>query len=81
MISNENYILKEIPNYHPELEYYERITFWQTQKRRCIEGYWVGGKWMPGPLYYYVNFHKILFEDDSSDAQALGLPWLSDIYW
>ena len=81
MISNENYILKEIPNYHPELEYYERITFWQTQKRRCIEGYWVGGKWMPGPLYYYVNFHKILFEDDSSVAQALGLPWLRDIDW
>ena len=81
MISNENYILKEIPNYHPELEYYERITFWQIQKRRCIEGYWVGGKWMPGPLYYYVNFHKILFEDDSSVAQALGLPWLRDIDW
>jgi hypothetical protein len=81
MISNENYILKEVPNYHPELEYYERITFWQIQKRRCIEGYWVGGKWMPGPLYYYVNFHKILFEDDSSVAQALGLPWLRDIDW
>mgnify|MGYP003145359689 FL=1 len=81
MINNENYILEEIPNYHPELEYYERITFWQKEKRKCIEGYWVGGKWMPGPLYYYVNFHKILFEDESSVAQALGLPWLRDIDW
>jgi len=81
MINNANFILPEVPNYHPELEYYERITFWQQQKRRCIEGYWQQGKWMPGPLYYYVNFHKILFEDDSSVAQALGLPWLRDIDW
>lgn len=81
MIENSNYILKEIPNYHPDLQYYERLTFWQTQKRRCIEGYWVGGKWMPGPLYYYINFHNILFEDESSVAQALGLPWLRDIDW
>lgn len=36
---------------------------------------------MPGPLYYYVNFHNILFEDDSSVAQASGLPWLRDLDW
>jgi len=81
MINNTNFILDEIPNFHPELQYYERITFWGVQKRRCIEGYWAGGKWMPGPLYYYVNFHNILFEDESSVAQALGLPWLRDIDW
>ena len=81
MINNQNFILEEIPNFHPELEYYDRIQFWSKQKRRCIEGYWQTGKWMPGPLYYYVNFHHILFEDDSSVAQALGLPWLRDIDW
>ncbi len=81
MINNANYILEEIPNYHPELQYYERITFWGDQKRKCIEGHWIGGQWMPGPLYYYVNFHNILFEDDSSVSQALGLPWLRDIDW
>jgi hypothetical protein len=36
---------------------------------------------MPGPLYYYINFHNILFEDDSSVAQAIGLPFLRDIDW
>ena len=81
MINNTNFILDEIPNFHPELQYYERITFWGEQKRRCIEGYWIGGQWMPGPLYYYVNFHNILFEDESSVSQALGLPWLRDIDW
>lgn len=81
IINNSNFLVGEIPNYHPELEYYERLTFWGEQKRKCIEGFWSSGKWMPGPLYYYVNFHNILFEDDSSVAQASGLPWLRDIDW
>jgi len=81
IINNNNFLIGEIPNYHPELEYYERLSFWGGEKRKCIEGFWHSGKWMPGPLYYYVNFHNILFEDDSSVAQASGLPWLRDIDW
>lgn len=81
IVNNSNFLVGTIPNLHPELEYYERISYWQTQKRRCIEGYWQQGKWMPGPLYYYVNFHNILFEDDSSVSQASGLPWLRDLDW
>jgi hypothetical protein len=81
LIHNSNFRLKEVPNFHPELEYYDRVTFWKEEKRKCIEGYWVGGKWMPGPLYYYINFHNIQFEDDSSVAQAFGLPFLRDIDW
>lgn len=81
IVNNSNFKLEEIPNFHPELEYYERITFWGQQKRHCIEGMWQSGKWMPGPLYYYTNFHHILFEDDSSVSQAVGLPWLRDIDW
>jgi hypothetical protein len=81
LIENSNFRLKEIPTYHPELEYYERTSFWKDEKRKCIEGYWVSGKWMPGPLYYYINFHNIQFEDDSSVAQSFGLPFLRDIDW
>lgn len=81
IIENSNFRLKDIPNFHPELEYYERVGFWKEEKRRCIEGYWVSGKWMPGPLYYYINFHNIQFEDDTSVAQAFGLPFLRDIDW
>jgi len=81
IIENSNFRLKDIPNFHPELEYYERVGFWKSEKRKCIEGYWVSGKWMPGPLYYYINFHNIQFEDDTSVAQAFGLPFLRDIDW
>lgn len=81
IINNNVFKVKEIPNLHPELEYYERIAFWGEQKRYCIEGKWSSGKWMPGPLYYYINFHNILFEDETSVAQAVGLPWLRDIDW
>jgi hypothetical protein len=81
IIENSNFRLKEIPNFHPELEYYERVGFWKEEKRKCIEGYWVSGKWMSGPLYYYINFHNIQFEDDTSVAQAFGLPFLRDIDW
>ena len=81
LIENSNFKLREIPNYHPELEYYDRLTFWKGEKRKCIEGYWVSGKWMPGPLYYYINFHYIQFEDESSVSQAYGLPFLRDIDW
>ena len=81
IVNNSNFRLKEIPNFHPELEYYERTSFWKEEKRKCIEGYWSSGKWMPGPLYYYINFHNIQFEDDTSVAQAFGLPFLRDIDW
>ena len=81
IVNNSNFRLTEVPNFHPELEYYERVSFWKEEKRKCIEGYWSSGKWMPGPLYYYINFHNIQFEDDSSVAQAFGLPFLRDIDW
>ena len=81
MVNNANFKLTSIPNFHPVLEHYERVNFWKEEKRKCIEGYWSSGKWMPGPLYYYTNFHNIQFEDDSSVAQAFGLPFLRDIDW
>jgi len=64
MIENNNYILGEVPNFHPIIQKYERKNFWRTEKRKCVEGYWVSGKWMPGPLYYYkistIFFLKII---------------------
>ncbi len=79
MINNDNFLLKEVPNFHPITQRYDQLEFWRIQKRRCIEGYWVSGKWMPGELYYYINFHTILFE--SGIYKGLGQPWLRDIDW
>ena len=54
MISNEAFILKEIPKLHPASEEY--LLFWREEKKKCIEGCWIGGVWMPGNLYFYVNY-------------------------
>jgi hypothetical protein len=79
-INNELFIEKEIVKLHPaSLEYKE---YWKEQKRRCIEGYWVGGKWMPGNLYFYINFWTILLNKTSaSTAKSKGRPLLWDIFW
>lgn len=79
MINNELFKLKEIPNYHPIVDKYERTDFWREEKRKCIEGYWVGGYWMPPELYYYVNFHHITMEEGI--YRGIHLPWHRDIEW
>lgn len=33
--------------------------YWDEQKRRCREGYSVGGLWIPGRYYFYLNFTPI----------------------
>ena len=81
IINNENFKLKEIPDYHPLAEQYQREEFWREQKRRAIEGYWVAGKWMCGELYYYINFHHIKRENAQKTAASISLPDLSDIEW
>jgi len=81
MINNSNFIEPYIPKFHAISQKYDRLTYWKIQKRRCVEGYWVSGKWMPGTLYYYVNFHTIRFEEAGAASRKLGRPWLRDIEW
>jgi|GEM_PF-1978156 len=81
MINNSNFIEPHIPKFHAISQKYDRLTYWKIQKRRCVEGYWVSGKWMPGTLYYYVNFHTIRFEEAGAASRKLGRPWLRDIEW
>lgn len=79
MINNSLFKVQEVPNFHPIVEKYERLEWWREQKRRCIEGHWQSGKWMPPELYYYINFHYIEFEEGIH--RGVGLPWLRDIDW
>ena len=79
MINNNLFKLKEIPNYHPIVDKYERMDFWREEKRKCIEGCWVGGYWMPPELYYYINFHHITMEEGI--YRGIHLPWHRDIEW
>lgn len=80
MINQADFLLKEIPTYHPKSSRY--IDWWREQKRRCIEGYWVGGKWMPPNLYFYVNFGTILLNKNAwSKVKSRGRPFLRDLEW
>lgn len=80
LINNELFIHKEIPKLNPLS--YEYEEFWREEKRRCIEGYWQCGKFMPGPLYFYVNYGTILLNrTQNSKTKTPGRPKLWDIFW
>jgi len=57
------------------------VPYWKDMKRRCIEGYWYEGKWMPGSLYFYVNFGRILMHVGGSKTKSIGRPNLRDVEW
>ena len=60
----------------------EYEIYWKGQKRKIIEGEWCAGKWMPGPLYFYVNFwHILLNKNRFTKVKQLGKPFLRDIEW
>ena len=80
IINKDAFLLTEIPQLHPASEEY--LLFWREEKKRCIEGYWVGGIWMPGNLYFYVNFWTILLNKTAhSKTKTPGKPFLRDLEW
>ena len=79
IINNSVFKVGGIPNFHPIADAYESDEWWGNAKRACMEGKWESGKWMPGELFYYVNFHTIIFEQGV--YRGLGFPWLRDIDW
>lgn len=69
----------DIPQIHPlSMDY---IAFWREQKRRCIEGYWAGGYYMPPALYFYVNFATIKLNKPGDKVKSMGRPVLRDLEW
>jgi hypothetical protein len=75
----------EIPRMNPRGIKYKR--WWRKHKRRCIEGYWVQEKGqfkhVSGPLYWYVNFWRILLtpKGAKSKIKRIGVPFLRDLEW
>ncbi len=54
-------------------EYY---LFWDEQFRRCIKGYQPEGyHWIPGRLYFYLNFCKIKIDDATGQRKVTGTPY------
>lgn len=81
LVNNSNYIVEEFTHYNPLTQRYAFLEYWREHKRRCVEGYWSSGQWMPGPLYYYINFHPIQVENKRTGGQVLARPFLRDIDW
>lgn len=80
MINRNNFILEDIPMYHPESLKY--LDWWRDQKKKCIEGYWSSGYWMPGNLYFYINFGTILVnKTEHATSKEPGRPLLRDLEW
>jgi hypothetical protein len=79
MINITEFKIPSPPEYHPATQAY--ATYWREQKRRCIEGFWVSGKWMPGKLYFYINFGTIKLNKRGSKVKSFGRPFLRDLEW
>src|SRR5690606_24067435 len=78
--------LVEIPSYNPLSIKYQ--NFWiHTIKRKQIEGHWVEHnnewKWIPGPVFQYVNLWRIEMKKKEGGAKGkvIGKPNLRDLEW
>jgi hypothetical protein len=49
-------------------EYFE---YWEEQERRSLNGYSVGGLWIPGRMYFWLNFFPIWKVKDSEASAIL----------
>lgn len=80
MINRNNFLLTEIPKFYPGS--YRYLEFWREQLKRCMEGYWHSGTWMPAQLYFYANFGTILGNKFSGSKSKMPMkPFLRDLEW
>jgi len=77
MLNPSNFIIKEYEKYNPlSLQYKE---YWRDFKRKCIEGEWVTGKWIPGNLWFYLNSCVIeLNKTRNAKTKVIGRPLFFD---
>jgi hypothetical protein len=81
VLVNNQYFREVAVNGIPKMNPYSREykEWWAEQHKRCIHGYTVGGKTIPGRLYFHLNFWNIERNDGKSNRKSLGLPDLRDI--
>ena len=73
----------DIPKLHPDSTKY--LEFWRDAKTKCIEGLWAndfdGYRYMPGFLFFYINFCRILDVNESTKTRRSIRPLLRDVEW
>lgn len=57
----------------------EYAKLWQRELERCLNGYSVGGRYISGELYSYINFGTILIYNERTGSKRIGLPDFRDI--
>jgi len=81
--SRDRWLIKDIPNYHPDDP--RHTSLWREYKKKCIEGVWErdfeGYRFMPGFLWFYINFYIILNADEKKKARYKIKPHLRDLEW
>jgi len=78
-VSNKHFLHDIVSPYPLSVKY---KPYWAEIKRRCMEGFWHDGKWMPGPLYFYVNICKIRIDKKGGGTtKIIGRPFLRDLEW
>jgi hypothetical protein len=81
MVNNDNFLIKEIPIFHPISQKFERINFFKDIKRKMFEGMWSGNRWCPPELFFHVNLSTIQFLGGGRKVSGIGRPWFRDIEW
>lgn len=65
------------PSDDPTSDYWQ---FWEEQVVRCIVGYKPDGlKWIPGRLYFYLNFCKIKIDDETGQRKKIDSPFYREL--
>jgi len=79
MLVNTSYFIEVPKTGFPKapLKSAENREWWKEQVKRCIEGYSVGGMYITGEHYYYLNFKKIPVLKDG--RTVLGNPLFTDL--
>lgn len=90
--NRQAFLLDSIPVYYPGTKKY--IDFWKQEKKYCIEGKWCIDhldqsqdkgfwRWMPGALYFYVNYGSIIHNDKATgyNIGEVTRPVLRDVEW
>jgi hypothetical protein len=74
-----NEFIVDIPDLHPASNDY--ISFWRDMKRKCIEGIWVSGRYMPANLAFYTNLAHIQLSKTGTNLKSFARPFLQDLEW
>ena len=81
--NRKNWLIGDIPNFHPDDP--RHTSLWREYKKKCIEGVWEkdfdGYRFMPGFLWFYINFYIILNADEKKKARYKIKPHLRDLEW